>query len=37
LMGLPMDWLTLSTSAVTASCRRQLHTPSDSSSTVAGG
>ena len=37
LMGLPMDWLTLSTSAVTASCLRQLHTPSDSYLTAAGG
>lgn len=37
LMGLPMDWLTLSTSEVTASCLRQLHTPSDSYLTAAGG
>lgn len=37
LMGLPMGWLTLSTSAVTASCLRQLHTPSDSYLTAAGG
>ena len=37
LMGLPMDWLTLSTSAVTALCRRQLHTPSDSYLSAAGG
>lgn len=37
LMGLPLDWLTLSTSAVTASCLRQLHTPSDSYLTAAGG
>jgi len=37
LMGLPKDWLTLSTSAVTASCHRQLHTPSDSYSTAEVG
>ena len=37
LMGLPLDWLTLSTSAVTASCLRQLRTPSDSYLTAAGG
>ena len=29
LMGLPADWLTHSTSAVTASCRKQLRKPSD--------
>lgn len=37
LMGLPADWLTLSTSEVTASCRRQLLTPSGSSSPEEGG
>lgn len=37
LMGLSMDWLTLSTLGVTALCRRQLHTPSDSCSTAADG
>ena len=37
LMGLPMDWLTLSTSAVTASCRKQLHTPSGPSSPALAG
>jgi hypothetical protein len=37
LMGLPADWLTPSTSAVTASCRRQLATPSGHSSSEAGG
>ncbi len=37
LMGLPWDWLTHSTSEVTASCRNALHTPGDNYSTVAGG
>lgn len=37
LMGLPMDWLTLSTSEATDWCRRQLHTPSEACSSVADG
>lgn len=32
LMGLPMDWLTHSTSEVTAWCRNALHTPGGNSS-----
>ena len=37
LMGLPMDWLTLSTSEVTDWCRKQLHTPSDPCSSAHDG
>lgn len=37
LMGLPPDWLMLSTSEVTDWCRRQLHTPSEACSSVADG
>ena len=37
LMGLPMDWLTLSTSEVTDWCRKQLHTPSDLCSSAHDG
>ena len=33
LMGLPVDWLTLSSSEVTALCLQQLRTPSDACST----
>lgn len=34
LMGLPADWLTHSTSAVTASCHKQLRKPSDNYSSA---
>jgi len=37
LMGLPPDWLTHSTSAVTDSCRKQQQQQSDNYSTGAGG
>lgn len=37
LMGLPMDWLTHSTSAVTASCLKQLQKPSGNSAHVPDG
>jgi hypothetical protein len=37
LMGLPADWLTHSTSAVTDSCRKQQQKQSDNYSTGAGG